>query len=175
MKYLIKMTIPGSIRANEAYEESLIKLVSKYEDVYNHRMAERSKVKFREAWAEIREALLTEFPTLQLSVEGLQKKWSNIKDTWLKCHKKMLIAPVKPYIYYYSMEFMQPVYEHLNRLTQSRSCPDKEVDDSGTGKRTLGKKYSKGWVVLLSKFHLNSYIFSHFSDPTGTQQQLAIS
>jgi Alcohol dehydrogenase transcription factor Myb/SANT-like len=108
----------------------------------------RSKAKLQEAWTEICEKLKFEFPTLQLSEKDLQKKWLNIKDAWLKCHKKMRIAPVKPYVYYHLMEFLQPVYDSTK---PNDSLPDEGVercsydsDEGETGKDdtfNLGKRH----------------------------------
>jgi hypothetical protein len=61
-----------------------------------------------------------EFPALQLSRKDLQKKWMDLKDTWLKCHKKLIkeesnepTTEVKPYIFYDLMDFLKPVYAFL--------------------------------------------------------------
>jgi Alcohol dehydrogenase transcription factor Myb/SANT-like len=130
-------------------------------------ISECSKAKLQEAWTEILEKLKFEFSTLQLSVKGLQKKWSNIKDAWLKCHRKMLIAPVKPYVYYHLMEFMEPLYDSSKPVD---SFPDEgdDSDEEETGKNDplyLGKRHetntSLKFHMLQLKNLMNTFIILH--------------
>jgi Zinc finger, C2H2 type len=107
----IQMSFSASLRTNLSFEESLIHHVSQYEEVYNHKSVARSKESLLCSWAAIHENLLDEFPNIQLSQKDLETKWMNLKDTWLKCHKKMVAGKsVKPYVYYHIMDFLKPVY-----------------------------------------------------------------
>jgi hypothetical protein len=97
----------SQINNNICFEETLIANVSKFEKIYNFRLAtHKMKDKVAEHWVEITTIMKEAFPYMQIMKSFLNNKWTNVRDSWLKYHKTLkktksdrrLAAPKSTYI-----------------------------------------------------------------------------
>ncbi|XP_034835572.1 uncharacterized protein [Maniola hyperantus] len=132
--------------ADDIQESWLISLVEERPVIWDRTIAEyKDKARTFEAWREISATLNQEFPSMTngekiLYGKRLTKKWNSLRDSWMKCHKKLLhktteeAKKVKKYFFYDQMIFLSkiaPSWGHSNDSnTFEERCDTSEDEDS---------------------------------------------